>query len=92
MKKEPIDALKRMKHHQWFSAARVDTDEGWWGPHRTIEDAALEALCSGYCDDSECYVTTGYKKNKEEREEYDDDFDWMIDSATAFKITLPRNK
>jgi hypothetical protein len=80
--------LVRRPRHKWFAAFDPKTDEGWWGPHDTIEAAAMECLCN--CGSSRIFVTQGYKLTKDER--YMAEWDWEVDSDRAFEIVLPNDR
>lgn len=82
--------LIRRKRHRWFSAPDRRCEDGWYGPHKTIEDAARECFINRTSETGErIFVAQGYRMNKEEREEYGVDFDWQVDSLNALEIVLP---
>ena len=85
-----VRPLIRRKRHRWFSAPSRRCEDGWYGPHKTIEDAARECFINRGMEDGErIFVAQGYRMNKDEREEYGADFDWQVDSLSALEIVLP---
>lgn len=80
--------LVRRPRHKWFASYDPKADEGWWGPHDTVEAAAMEALCNNGSD--RIFVTQGHKLPKDER--YMPEWDWEVDAARAFEIVLPKMK
>lgn len=85
------DILRKRPRHKWFSHCDKLEGEGWFGPHDTIEQAAMEAF-GQYGREDPVYVAQGFKltkaKIKEDYGEYDPDYDWEVDSKTSIKISL----
>lgn len=83
---KPIDTLKLRPRHKWFSASSRD-EEGWDGPHKTFERAALATFADAG-NEGQAFVTQGYKMTKREREEWGVDFEWQCDTANAIEVRL----
>ena len=79
--------LKLKKRHKWFSAGHREVEEGWYGPHKTVESAVLEY--AGHEGSSEpIFVAQGRRTLKSEREEMGVEFAWFVDTNSAFEVRL----
>lgn len=75
------------KRHKWFSNWDRDSEDGWWGPHDTIEAAARECVVMDEGPDRRIFIVHGYKLKESERY---DEFAWEVDARNAFEIILPK--
>jgi hypothetical protein len=76
--------LKLKPRYRWFSNTSPDADEGWFGPHKTIEAAVTE--CVNDNSAQEVFVGQGYRMTKAEREDWNVDFEWQVDTRTLIKV------
>lgn len=83
--------LKLKPRHRWFSHYCAEADDGFYGPHKTIEAAILEVVSQFGPDETggKVIVMQGYKMNKAEREEMGVDYDWQCDSREALTFLYP---
>lgn len=86
-----LKRLVRQPRHKWFSAPDRRCEDGWYGPHDTIEAALIECA-SNYGAESPIFVAQGYKLTKAEREEWGVEFDWQCESQNAIEVRLPNEK
>jgi hypothetical protein len=80
-----LDPLVRKPRHKWFSTYDRECDDGWWGPHDTIEAAARECVCN-VGRKRHIFIAHGHKLAESERYSV---FDWEVDVNNAFEIILP---
>lgn len=83
-----LNRFSKKPRHKWFSASDRRADEGWYGPHNTIESALLE-FASEYGHDVPCFVAQGYKLTKAELEDLGVDYEWEVSASDAIEIRLP---
>lgn len=79
--------LTKRYHHQWFSSSIRDAADGWYGPYKTLEEAALKRATEEGA--SVVYVAQGYKMTKAEREEWGIGFNWQVDTLSAVEVRVP---
>ena len=79
--------LVRNPRHRWFAAESNRAEDGWFGPHKTIEGAAIDCLSN--VGGRVCFVTQGRKLTKAEIEETEAEYEWEVDPDSAFQIRLP---
>jgi hypothetical protein len=82
-----VQPLVRQPRHKWFSSYDNECSDGWWGPHDTVEAAALE--CYSNNGTERIFVAQGRKLTKAELEERGDEYTWEVDTLHAFEIKLP---
>jgi hypothetical protein len=81
--------LRLKPRHKWFSSDSKDAENGWYGPHKTVEEAIIDCA-SNWFGGEQIFIAQGYKLTKLQREEYGDpEYDWEVDSRNAFKVILP---
>lgn len=82
--------LIRKPRHKWFAGTDRQQEDGWLGPHNTIEEAILEQACDPFFEiSSPIWIAQGRKMTKEELDEFDAGFTWTVDTKNAIKIYLP---
>ncbi len=82
---EDLSRFVRRPRHKWFSAPDRRCEDGWYGPHDTIEAAARE--CASNCGaGGPIFVGQGYRITKAEREEWGAEFDYQVDTENAIEI------
>ena len=84
------ERFARKPRHRWFSAPSSECEDGWYGPHKTMEDAIIECAINRESDDERIFVGQGYRLTKREKEELGAEFDWQVDVKNAVEIRLPR--
>lgn len=88
-KPRSLDALVRKPRHFWFVHEYDKAEDGWIGPHRTI-DAALADGVRWFGDEvSVLYVAQGFKMTKGEREEKGVEYTHEVDSECCLKVIPP---
>ena len=86
---DPNRCLVRRPRHRWFSSQDRIGEDGWYGPHKTIEEAVMDSVSNDGCDQT-IYVAQGYRATKAEKEEWCSEFDWQVDAPNALEIRLPK--
>lgn len=81
----------RKPRHKWFSAPDRLCEDGWYGPHDTIEAAVIECASNSDRLEYPIFVAQGYKTNKTEREDWGVEFDWQVESENAIEVKLPND-
>lgn len=81
-----ISQFKLKPRHRWFSQVAPDADEGWYGPHKTIEDAFIECLSNRESDPTIVYIGQGHKMTKQECDDWGVDFSWEVDTRNLIKV------
>lgn len=89
--RDSLERLVRQPRHRWFSAPARECEDGWYGPHGTIEAAVIECA-SNYGREAPMFVAQGYKITAAEREEWGAEFDWQVDAQNAIEVRLPNSK
>jgi hypothetical protein len=92
MNKFDLKLLRRKPRHRWFSAPSRENEDGWFGPHKTIEAAVIECACNRESDDERIFVGQGYRLNARERDERGAEYNWEVDVKNAVEIILPKVK
>ena len=83
-----VKAVVRKPRHFWFVHFYVDAEDGWRGPHRTI-DAALVAGVERWWDAREFYIAQGRRLTKREREDMGVEYTHEVDCLNALRVELP---
>jgi len=86
-----LQRMVRQPRNKWFSAPDRRCEDGWYGPHDTIEAAVIECA-SNYGEEDPIFVAQGYKMTKSEREDWGVEFDWQVDSQNAIEVKLPNDR
>jgi len=90
MKSRDYEELTLRPRWRWFAHPCRDAEDGWFGPHRTIEAAVIDAVSSDDGDGGRaCFVAQGRKLAKWEIEEMGVEYDWEVVSANSFVVRLP---
>ncbi len=86
--------LKLKRRHRWFSHYCLAADDGFYGPHKTIEAAISEVICAHGADETgpQIYVFQGYKMTKAERDEWGAEFDWQCDTHQHLTFLRPNGR
>lgn len=89
MKTNDAEQLTLRPRWRWFAHTCRDAEDGWYGPHRTIGAAVLDAVSN--CDDGYrvAFVAQGRKLSKREMDDMDVEYSWEVVSANAFEVRLP---
>ena len=82
-------ALRLKPRQKWFSTFDKLSDFGWWGPFKTIDEAALECSFNG---DGNIFIAQGRRLTKSEQESMGGDYEWEVEAESAFEIVLPKGK
>jgi len=80
-----LEPLIRRPRHSWFWSDDSE-DTGWWGPYKTIEQAARECASAG---NERIFIASGFKLKKAEQYDY---FEWEVNARNAFEIILPTKR
>ena len=88
--KRMADPVVRQPKERWFVHHMHDAEDGWQGPHATI-DAALKEGVDWWPDTDRLYVAKGRRSTKAEREDTGCDYRWHVDIQHALEIYLPPN-
>jgi hypothetical protein len=83
-----VEAVVRQPKERWFVHHMDDAEDGWNGPHATI-DAALKEGSDWWPDADVLYVAKGRKSTKAEREDTGCDYAWHVDLQNALSVYLP---
>ena len=83
-----LKRLVRQPRHKWFSAPDRRCEDGWYGPHDTMEAAIIECA-SNYGTEHPIFVAQGYKLTKAERKDWGVEFDWQCESQNALEVRFP---
>lgn len=84
-----LHRLVRKPRHKWFSAPERQWENGWLGPHETIEAAVIECA-NNY--EGPIFVGQGHKLSKAELEDFGSEYDWEVDTENAIEVRLPNEK
>jgi hypothetical protein len=79
--------LVRKPRHKWFSSYDRECGDGWWGPHDTVEAAALECFCNNGSE--RIFVAQGRRLRQDEMYS---ECTWEVDAKNAFEIILPNDQ
>jgi len=83
-----LTALILKPGQRWFSSDSPKSDDGWFGPHKTVEKAALECASVQGCN-FQIFVARGFKLKKAEQCA---GWEWQVDVKNAFEIILPNDR
>jgi hypothetical protein len=86
-----LASIVRKPGHFWFVHYYVEAEDGWRGPHRTI-DAALLAGAERWGDAGTFYVAQGRRLSKREREDVGVEYTHGVDCPNALCVELPNTK
>ena len=79
--------MKLKPRHGWFSSVDKDACDGWYGPHKTIQDAVNECLDFSSVDSGiPVYVAQGRRLTKDELGDMDVDFTWEVDTREMLEV------
>jgi hypothetical protein len=81
-----VQPLVLQPRHKWFSSYDNLCDDGWWGPHDTVEAAALECYCKNSSE--RIFVAQGRKLTKAELEDLGVEYTWEVEVQHAFEIKM----
>jgi hypothetical protein len=73
---------------KWFAHVCCDAEDGWSGPHNSIDSALRVELLNCESDSYTAYVAQGRKLTKREREEMGVDYSWEVDTKNAMEVRL----
>lgn len=84
-----FSSLQLKPRHKWFAHYSLAADDGYYGPHNTIEPAIAEVLANHGIDETgrSVYVFQGYKMTKKEQEEWGMEYEWQCDTENRLAFT-----
>lgn len=78
-----------LPRHKWFSCTNRNSDQGWFGPCNTIEDAIFD-LFSNTGSDERIFISQGFKLTKALKEEQGSEYEWEVDVKNILEILISK--
>ena len=78
--------------HAWFANISRDAEDGWVGPYRTVGEAVLGAEEWWGDSHESVFVAQGRKIKKQEREEWEVEFQYLVETPFAFEVVISPTK
>lgn len=83
--------IKLKPRERWFAHRCREAEDGWCGPHKTIEAALSDIIGNdpNYEYGAPIFVAVGRRLKKEESEQFAVPYGWECDTPNALKVFPP---